>query len=342
MTSKYPYRVFVSTTHPGDALSHLSSLVEAVCSDSPEPVDGSELQRRLAGVDGLISVLEDKITSALFEKLPDLKIVANVAVGFDNIDIAAATKAGVLIVNTPGVLDNATADIAFALLITTARRLAEGDRFVRSGRWNNWRSDLMLGQSLEGKTLGIIGLGRIGQAMCKRALGFEMKIVYSQRNRASVEVEQRLGAATHLPLDELLRTSDFISIHCPLTAETHHMIDASKFALMKASCILVNTGRGPIIDEKALIDALACRRIAGAGLDVFEHEPLVPCELFSMENVVLAPHIGSATVDTRSRMARLAVDGLLSAFDGKLPANAVNPEVWPEFSKRLSRKLPVL
>jgi glyoxylate reductase len=342
MSNLRKYRVFVSTTHPGDAVQRLARETDAVCSSSPQPVNATELMRNLLGKDGIVSVLEDRISAEVIERCRnDLKVIANVAVGFDNIDVAAATKHGVLVTNTPGVLDKATSEVAFALLLAAARRIVEGDRFVRSGRWKNWRSDLLLGSCLDGKTLGIIGLGRIGQAMARRARAFEMNIVYHQRNRAPLALESELGGAKHLPLDELLRTSDAVSVHCPLTADTRHLLSAREFSLIKSECIVVNTARGPIIDEKALVNALASNRVRAAALDVFENEPQVQTELLSMENVVLAPHIGSATTETRSQMARLAVDGILATFDGKLPVNAVNPQVWPVLCKRLASAVPL-
>jgi glyoxylate reductase len=336
------YRVYVSTAHTGDAVEHLAASAEAVFSCSPEPVNAAVLFNNLRGKDGIVSVLEDKLSADVIERCqPDLKVIANVAVGFDNIDIEAATRYGVLVVNTPGVLDKATSEVAFALLLAAARRIVEGDRFVRSGRWKNWRSDLLLGACLDGKTLGIIGLGRIGQCMAKRARAFDMNIVYHQRNRASAALEEELGGARHLSLDELLQRSDAISIHCPLTTATRHLLSNREFSLMKPECVLVNTARGPIIDEKALVNALASKRIMAAGLDVFEWEPKVERELISMPNVVLAPHIGSATVETRSQMAWLAVNGMLTAFNGELPSNAVNPQVWPVVSKRLASAISV-
>jgi glyoxylate reductase len=331
----------MSTKHPGDAFSKLSAETDAACSGAEDPISASALMSSIKDVDGVVSVLGDRFDDSVFSQLPQLKVVANVAVGFDNIDIAAATRHGVLVVNTPGVLDDTTADLGFALLLAAARRIVEADRYVRDGQWTRWTFDLLLGTDLGGKTIGIIGLGRIGQATAKRAVAFGMRVVYSGRNRVSPEIEASLGGARHVPLDELLRESHFISINCPLNDSTRHLLSEREFDLMRQDCILVNTARGAIVDESAMVRALQNGRIKAAGLDVFEFEPKVTAELLTMPNVVLTPHIGSASVETRSAMARLAVDGLISALSGTLPPNAVNPEVWPAFSKRLTAASPL-
>jgi glyoxylate reductase len=330
-------RVFMSTKHPGGALKHLRAVTEAVCSGAEDPISADALMANIKDVDGVVAVLGDRFDDAVFSQLPRLKVVANVAVGFDNIDIPAATRHGVLVVNTPGVLDDTTADLAFALLLSASRRIVEADRYVRAGQWKRWTFDLLLGTDLRGKTIGIIGLGRIGQAMARRAVAFGMRVVYSGRNRVAPEIEDSLGGSRHVSLDELLEESDFISIHCPLNDETRHLLSDRQFALMKPECILVNTARGAIIDEAAMVRALQSKRFKAAGLDVFEHEPTVSSELIAMPNVTLTPHIGSASVETRSAMAQLAVDGLLSALSGTLPPNAVNPEVWGAGSARILR-----
>jgi glyoxylate reductase len=327
-------KVFVSLKHPGNAIDHLSKHAEVVKTDSPEPVSEDVLHKNLEGKDGCVVILQDRFDDAVFSKFPELKVVANVAVGYDNIDVAAATKHGVLVLNTPGVLDNTTADLAFGLLLSVARRISEADRYVRDGKWKKWTFDLILGTDVGGKTIGIIGLGRIGQAMARRAKGFGMKILYTQRNPAKASIEEEVGAK-FVDMAELLAESDFVSIHCPLSTETTHLIGMKELNQMKKGAFLINTARGAIVDEKALVKVLKSGRIAGAGLDVFEDEPNPHPFLLHMENVVLAPHIGSGSIETRSAMARLAVDGLLSAFDEKLPANAVNPEVWKTFTSRL-------
>lgn len=327
--------VFVTTSHPGDAFAYLKEHANASGGTSNEPMDAASLRANLADKVAVVSVLEDRYDAAVFDAFPNLKIVANVAVGFDNIDVAAATKRGVLVLNTPGVLDAATADLAFALLLAVTRRIVEADKFVRNGEWTHWTTDLLLGTGLENKTLGIVGLGRIGQAVARRAAGFDMNVVYSQRNRAQANIEESTNAQ-YVPLDELLNQSDFITLHCPLNDQTRHLIGAEQFAQMKPNSFLINTARGAIVDERALVAALQAGKIKGAGLDVFAHEPNVPAELLNMNNVVLAPHIGSATTETRAAMARLAAEGVVSALAGKKPSNLVNPDCWQQFSKDLA------
>ncbi|HEY9789804.1 MAG TPA: D-glycerate dehydrogenase [Candidatus Obscuribacterales bacterium] len=332
------YKALISTLHAGDLVAYMQPQVAAISGGSHEPLSRQQLIERLRDCDALVSVIEDRIDDELLAAHPKLKVVANVAVGFDNVDVPAATKRGVLICNTPGVLDQTTADLGFALLLAVARRVVEADKFVREGKWMRWTSNLMLGTDLRGKTLGIIGLGRIGKEMALRAIACGMKIIYHQRHQATPLVEKGLQARL-VPMEELLRESDVISIHCPLSKETRHLIGRDQFALMKPGCILINTARGAIVDEPALVQALQEGTLKGAGLDVFENEPSVPEELLKMDNVVLAPHMGSASVETRWAMATLAADGVLSALGGALPANAVNPEVWPHFYKRLTGRV---
>ena len=270
--------------------------------------------------------ITDRMDAALLEKAPHLKVIANVAVGYDNIDVPCATRLGIQVTNTPGVLTDTTADFAFALLLAAARRVAEADQFVRNGQWNEWRLDLLLGRDVHHSTLGIMGLGRIGRAVARRASGFNMKVLYWMPRRAALEVE-RENAATYVEKDVLLRESDFLSIHVPLNPETRHLIGKRELDQMKPTAILVNTARGPIVDEEALVHALREGRIAGAGLDVFEREPQVHPALLAMPNVVLAPHIASASIATRFRMAEMAAENLLAAVSGKVPPNLVNREL---------------
>ncbi|MBX9879100.1 MAG: D-glycerate dehydrogenase [Candidatus Obscuribacterales bacterium] len=332
-----PSKLKVLVTGPitEHAAEKLSSFAETDFYRSENKLEGQELITRLQGCDAVVCQLSGPITKDVIDHNPTLKLIANVAVGYDNIDVEEATKKEILVLNTPGVLDDATADIAFALLISTARRIVEADKFVRAGKWEGFRLDLMLGEDLAGKTVGIIGLGRIGQAFARRCLGFGMKVIYSQRNRADAKIESELNAV-HVNLDELLKRSDFISIHCPLTKETTHLIDERALSLVKPGCIFVNTSRGPVVDINALIAALKNGKLYGAGLDVYEHEPEVPAELIAMNNVTLLPHIGSATEDTRKKMSELAVDGLISAFSGKAPSNIVNKTAWDAFCNRIS------
>ena len=297
---------------------------------------GQDFLEKSRGKDVIACFLGNKISEEFLERCPQLKMVANIAVGYDNIDIDAATKRGVIVSNTPGVLDAATADLAFALLLCVARRIPEARDYFYAGKWRSFSLDVLTGVDVFGKTLGIVGLGRIGQAVAARAGGFSMPVLYWQRNRAALEVEARLGAA-YVSLDELLGQSDFVSLHLPLAPETRGLINKSRLEKMKRSAFLINTARGAIVDVHDLAEALAAGRIAGAALDVFEHEPgAPPPELALFPNVVLVPHIGSATGETRRAMAGLALAAVRSAFAGSKPANLVNSQAWPVFLERLN------
>ncbi len=293
---------------------------------NPEPraLSREELGRVVRNYDAMICLLSDRIDASLLQEATRLRIVANYAVGFDNLDVEAATRRGIALTNTPDVLTNATAELAWALLFAAARHVAAGDRFVREGRFHGWDPLLLLGHEVAGKTLGIIGAGRIGTAMAKRAVGFEMRILYTKRSGPSPQMDA-IGA-TFVGLEELLRESDFVSIHTPLTPETRHLIDREKLQLMKPTAILINTGRGPVVDEAALAEALAEGRLAAAGLDVYENEPTVEPRLLKLPNVVLLPHIGSATYEARAAMAELAALNILDFFDGRVPRTCINPE----------------
>ncbi len=318
-------RVVVTRRIPDPALQALDAVTDLWVSPHDRPLQTPELHAAVAGADGLVTLLHDRVDGALLDAAgPQLRCVANVAVGYDNIDVPAASERGVLVANTPGVLTDATADLAMALILMVTRRLGEGERAIRSGaRWS-WSMFFMLGHSLAGKTLGVIGLGAIGQATAARAQAFGMEIAYSGRHPAPPEVEQALGGARALPLDELLATSDVVSIHCPLTPETRHLIDAHRLALMPPSAYLVNTARGPIVDEAALADARGRGAIAGAGLDVFEREPEVHPGLLELDNVVLIPHLGSATIETRTAMALLAAENVIAALRGEPAPTPLN------------------
>jgi glyoxylate reductase len=278
--------------------------------DGPSPIPEEEFIRRLAGKAGLICVLNDRVTASVLDGAPDLKVVSNIAVGYDNIDVAAARSRGVVVTNTPDVLTNATAELTWALILAITRRVPEGDRLVRRGAWKGWALDFMLGSELRGKQLGIIGRGRIGKAVAERAAAFGMRAVFATRGRRKDDLPE-------LSLDELLVTSDVVSIHTPLTNETRHLIDRRSLMRMKRGAYLVNTSRGPVVDEEALAWALEQRLIAGAALDVYEREPEVHPGLLTLENVVLAPHLGSATRETRTAMAELAVRNALAVLEGK-------------------------
>ena len=274
---------------------------------------------------GILSQVMDPIGQTVLSA-PGLRIVANVAVGFDNIDVAAATRHRVMATNTPGVLTDTTADFAFSLMLAAARRVADADRFVRAGRFGGWAIDMLLGQDVWGATLGLVGVGRIGSAVARRARGFNMRILYCDEVALPVEIERELGA-TRVDLTALLQEADFVSLHVPLTAQTRHLISAEQLARMKPTAVLVNTSRGPVVDEASLAAALRRGVIFAAGLDVFEDEPAVNPALLELDNVVLAPHIASGSVRTRSEMSAMAVRNLLAGLRGEHPPNLLNPEV---------------
>jgi glyoxylate reductase len=291
------------------------------------PPSRQVLLEKAKDADALVTMLADKIDKEFFAAAPKLKIVAQIAVGFDNIDLAEATKRGVYVTNTPDVLTETTADFAWALLMAVARRVVEADRYVREGKWTvAWHPDMLTGRDIYGATIGIVGAGRIGQAVARRAKGFNMKILYSNRSRKP-EMEKTLGASW-VELDELLRESDFVSLHVALTKETTHLISAEKLALMKNTAYLVNNSRGAVVEEKALLEALKSGRIAGAALDVFEQEPTPPTNsLLKLENVVVAPHISSGSIETRAKMSEMVAENLIAFFAGQKPHNLVNAEV---------------
>jgi glyoxylate reductase len=322
-------RVFVTRRIPESGLQQVLAATQADLwtDDLPPPRD--ELLRRVAGVDGLLSLLTDPVDDELLDAAgPQLRVVSNFAVGFDNVDVAACTRRGIPVGNTPGVLTETTADLAFALLMAAARRLPEGYDFVRAGRWKTWGPLLLLGRDVHGATLGIVGFGRIGREMARRASGFDMRVLYYDVNRASAEDEDRLRARG-VELEELLAESDFVSLHTNLTPETRHLLDAAAFARMKPEAIVVNTSRGPVIDHDALHEALRDGVIGGAALDVTDPEPL-PADhpLLSLPNCLVVPHIASASVATRGRMADMAAANLLHGLRGEKLPNCVNPEVY--------------
>ncbi len=289
-----------------------------------------ELLRRGPGHDYIYCLLTDTIDAAFLEACavatPRLKLVANMAVGYNNIDLAAATRFGIAVTNTPGVLSDTTADLAFGLLLAAARRISEAERYVRAGHFTGWGPLLFCGAEVHHATLGIIGAGRIGKIMAKRASGFDMNVIYHNRNRLS-PAEEAIYRLTYVSLPDLLRQADFVSIHIPYTPETHHLIGARELAMMKPGAILINTARGPVVDEQAMVRALQAGEIAGAGLDVFEREPAIEPELLGMEQVVLVPHIGSASLRTRTLMATMATANIVAHVRGQRPPNILNPEV---------------
>jgi glyoxylate reductase len=304
------------------------SILERECTvdywDGEDRPPRETVLERIRGKSGLVSLLTEKIDAKLLDAGRELRIVSNVAVGFDNIDVPACTTRGVVVTNTPGVLDETTADMAWALMMSVARRLGEGEALIRSGQWKKWNLDQLVGTDVWGKTLGIVGFGRIGQAVARRAAGFGMKVVYSNTRRVSAEVELRLNAEFR-EMEVLLGEADFVSIHVPLRENTRKLFGMEQFWKMKRTAFLINTSRGPVVDEAALVSALEAGKIAGAGLDVFEKEPEVHPGLLR-PNVVLAPHLGSASLETRTKMACMAAENIAAFFAGKQPPNIVNPE----------------
>lgn len=318
-------KIFATHRLFGPARKILQENCDAEYWEKGERPPREEVLGRVKDKEGLICLLTEKVNDELLQAAPKLKIAANVAVGFDNIDVAACTKRGVIATNTPGVLDETTADFAWTLLMAVARRLGEGDALARSGNWKSWDLDQLVGTDVWGKTLGIVGFGRIGKAMARRAGGFRMKVIYTDAVRATAEAEQELRAE-YRDINALLAESDFISIHTPLLPETRGLFNAAKFERMKRTAFLVNTSRGPVVDEAALVAALESGKIAGAALDVFEKEPAIHPGL-NRRNVVLAPHIASASLETRTKMACMAAENVIAAFEGRRPANILNPEV---------------
>ena len=294
--------VLLTRRIPSSVFARLEAACDVDLYDGPGAMDAAELKRRLAGKQGLICVLTDKITGELIDAAPGLKVVANIAVGYDNIDVPAVKARGVVVTNTPDVLTEAVAEFTWGLILSLTRRITEGDRLVRRGGWKGWALDFMLGSELRGKQLGVIGRGRIGRAVAAKAPAFGMSVAFAKHD---------------MSLDELLVSSDVISIHTPLTRETKHLIDRRALARMKRTALLINTSRGPVVDEEALVWALGERLIAGAALDVYEREPEVPKAFWSLENVVLAPHLGSATRETRTAMIDLAVSNVLAVLSGE-------------------------
>jgi lactate dehydrogenase-like 2-hydroxyacid dehydrogenase len=310
-----------------EAIEYLKQHAEVDYAASDDGLTAEELLARVRGKQAVVSQLTDKFAATVIDQLDGVRVIANVAVGFDNIDVAAATRRKILVTNTPDVLTDTTADFAFTLLMAAARRVVEGHLFVHSGQWTKWRIDLLVGQDVHHRTLGIFGMGRIGQAVARRGRGFDMRILYHDAVRAPEAVEHET-AAEFVSAERLLSESDFVSLHVPLLPQTRHMMSAEQFRMMKPTAILVNTSRGPVVEEAALAEALEKRIIAGAGIDVFENEPQVHPGLLKLENVVLAPHIASASVDTRKKMSMMAAENAVAALEGRRPANLLNAEVW--------------
>lgn len=315
-------KILITRRLPGNALDMLKTKADLTIWEENFPIPEIMLKKMISGKDGLISLLTDPIDSSVMDAAGNsLKIIANYAVGYNNIDLNAAKSRKIIVTNTPGVLTDATADIAWALLFAAARRVVEADNYLRSGIWKGWDPNLMLGADITGATLGIIGAGRIGEAMALKSSGFKMKVIYADES-TNERLEKELGALK-LPLDELLKTSDYVSLHVPLLTSTRHLIGERELKLMKPSAILINTSRGPVIDEEALAEALKTHTIGAAGLDVYEAEPVINAKLLELNNAVLLPHIASATTSTRTKMADMAVENIISFMEGRTPPNRV-------------------
>jgi glyoxylate reductase len=321
-------KVFVTRIIADKALEKLSGAADIEVWQEELPPPYGVLTEKIRDTEGLLSLLTDRVDAALMDAAPKLKVVSNLAVGYDNIDVPEATKRRISVSNTPEVLTETTADLAFTLLVSAARRVVEADKFTRTGKWKTWGPALMLGQDIHHATLGIIGLGRIGKEMAKRGRGFDMKIIYYDEFPAPVELEKELGLRRISTLDELLTEADFISIHVPLTESTRHLIGEKEFEKMKPTAVLVNSARGPVVDQKALYNALKSRKIFSAGLDVTEVEPISSDDpLLTLDNVIILPHIASGSVVTREKMALMAADNIIAGLQGRPLPNCVNPEV---------------
>ena len=324
-----PGRVYLTRPIPGAGPKTIARVAELITAPKDEPMSANAFRQALgeADPDVVIAMLHDKIDASIFDAAPRCRMFANFAVGYNNVDVAEATKRGIVVTNTPGVLTEATADIAWTLILAVARRAIEGDKVMRAEAFPGWGPNYMIGGDVSGQTLGIVGPGRIATAVAKRGRGFGMPILYHGRRDRP---ELNAMGARKVDLETLLKRSDFVSLHVPLTPETNHMIDAKAIALMKPTAYLINTARGPVIDEAALVEALNNGTIAGAGLDVFEHEPAMAAGLAACENAVLLPHLGSATVRTRAEMSDLVAANVVAMLENKRPESLVNPEVWPE------------
>ena len=322
-----PFKVFITRHLPADlAPLHQIAAVEVWPERQPPPYEA--LVEKVKGIDGLLCLLTDRIDPHLIEVGAQLKVISQMAVGYDNIDMQAATARRLPVGHTPGVLTNATADLTWALLMAAARRVVEADQFTRSGRWTTWEPDLLLGPDVVGATLGIVGLGRIGQAVARRARGFDMKILYTNRRQCSPELEEALGVE-FVELDCLLQTSDFVTIHTPLSGETYHLFGQPQFEQMKSTAILINTARGPIVDPAALHNALIKGQISGAALDVTDPEPIpMDSSLLTLNNLIVTPHIGSASIQARKKMADMAISNLIAGLKGNALPHCVNPKVY--------------
>ena len=309
-----------------EVIDHLSQYFDVDSNQSDEVFSDAELIRRLQGKAGVYANPTNLMSAEVIRSAPELRAICNMAVGYNNIDVAAATAAGIMVTNTPDVLNETTADFAWTLLMATARRVTESEHYLRAGQWKKWMYDSFMGVDVHGSTLGIIGMGRIGRAVARRSMGFNMKVIYNNRSRLAPEMEAEANNAQHVSREELLRSADHVVLVLPYSKESHHLIGAAELALMKPTATLINIARGGIVDDAALIDALSAGKIAAAGLDVFENEPAFNPDFLKLSNVVLTPHIGSASGLTRRAMADCAADNLIAALSGHRPPNLLNPE----------------
>jgi len=316
-------KVFVTRQIPQKGLEMLKARFEVEIGASDRNLSRREICEGTKDADALVCLLSDAIDEEILSGAKELKIIANYAVGYNNINVEYAKEHGIFVTNTPGVLTETTADLTWALMLSVARRIVEADKFTRSGKFKGWEPELMLGSDIFGKTLGVIGAGRIGQAVMKRAIGFGMRVIYYSKSRLPLDIESNLNAS-YVSLEKLLKEADFVSLHVPLTKNTYHMIGEDQLSLMKRTAYLINTARGPVVDEEALVKFLKEKRIAGAALDVFENEPLLTPGLTELDNVVITPHIGSASKETREKMSVIVAENVIAALEGKIPPNCVN------------------
>ena len=319
--------VLVTRKIPDAGMKMLGRKCKVSLWEKDYPVPRQILLKRAKGVAGILCLLTDRIDKAVMDSAgPGLKVISTMAVGFDNIDVGEATRRRIFVANTPGVLTEATADLTWALILSLARRIVEGDRIMRAKKFTGWSPTLLLGADFCGSTIGIIGMGRIGKAVARRAIGFGMEVIYHDANRMPAKMEASIPAR-FVALRELIRESEFISLHCPLHQDTYHLIGKKELSMMKKSAYLINVARGPVVDEKALVSALRAKKIAGAAFDVYEHEPKVTAGLANLENVVLVPHLGSASIQTRNKMAIMAAQNLIEGLKGRKPEWCVNPSL---------------
>jgi glyoxylate reductase len=328
----YKKKILVTGRLPDEVMAQLAAVCDMEANREDRPMERQQVLDKITDKDGLLAVITDRVDAELMDRAPNLKIISNLAVGTNNIDVAAATARGIAVTNTPGVTTEPTADLTLGLILAVARRIVEEDRLTREGKFQFWAPMLFLGRSVTGKTLGIVGFGAIGQAVAKRARGFDMRILYHQRRQLDPARERELGIE-YADFGRLLRESDFLSLHTPLTDKTRYLIGEKELQQMKPTAFLINASRGPVVNEKELVEALGKGVIAGAGLDVYENEPALTPGLTELPNVVLTPHVGSGTIEDRTLMARMATENLLAGLKGEVPRHILNPDVFKSLKK---------